>query len=126
MGNNVGTEPLECRQANLAWALRPQHILSCLGYGDVDNVNCRYKLYFEYCDHGNMKTMIEVQKNGRRRRDKKTKPNLKWPEPFLWYLFRSLADACLAMEGVYPVPAQTSGMLHGYVSSSTNVCHDPC
>ncbi|KAG2168301.1 hypothetical protein JADG_008040 [Aureobasidium aubasidani] len=32
-----------------------------------------------------------------------------WPEPFIWYMFRSLARACLAMEKTY----NGTGMVHG-------------
>lgn len=108
----VGGEPLECRQANEVWSARAvadqQHIQACLGWGDVVPTTTpqvvpqtyRYKVYNEYCAHKNLNKVMKNQ-------PKKKKPGAvkkgrrQFPEPFLWYMFESLAKACVGMDAAY-------------------------
>ncbi|KAI4728445.1 hypothetical protein E4T49_03837 [Aureobasidium sp. EXF-10728] len=109
--HNVGNgEPMECHLANLVQSglgiADQQHVLSCLGWGDIEPNNWRYKLYFEYCQHSNLDGLMKIQprrkKPGAARRGRK-----QFAEPFLWYLFESLAKACDAMDNTYP-----EGLVH--------------
>ncbi|KAG9947017.1 hypothetical protein KCU85_g6171, partial [Aureobasidium melanogenum] len=110
VNNQVGGEPLECRQANLVWAAIPnpavqQHIQSCLGWGDVvapDVVpqTYQYKLYHEYCSQSSMNRVMKNQPR-KKRPCAKRKSRKQLPEPFLWYMFESLAKACVAMDTTY-------------------------
>jgi hypothetical protein len=117
----IGGEPLECHQANVVWLATTQadrqHIQECLGWGAVvspTNVHqtYKYRLYHEYCAHGNlhrvMKTQPKRKKSGAKKKGKKS-----FPEPFLWYMFESLAKACVGMEAAYTLPDGTSdGVVH--------------
>lgn len=111
---NVGGEPMECYQMNLVQAQMSQrdrqHIVDCLGWGGIDSRLWRYKLYMEYCVYGDL-TMIMRQQKNQRHTGRSRKFKRAWPEPFIWYMFRSLARACLAMEKTY----NGTGMVHGYV-----------
>ena len=110
-GRHVGGEPLECQQANAVWLATAQadrqHIQDCLGWGDVvppltpqDQQKYRYKLYHEYCAHKNldkvMKNQPKKKKKGAAKKGKK-----QFPEPFLWYMFESLAKACVGMNAAH-------------------------
>ncbi|THX91324.1 hypothetical protein D6D08_03224 [Aureobasidium pullulans] len=109
---NVGGEPMECYQMNLVQAQMSQrdrqHIVDCLGWGGIDSRLWRYKLYMEYCVYGDL-TMIMRQQKNQRHTGRSRKFKRAWPEPFIWYIFRSLARACLAMEKTY----NGTGMVHG-------------
>ncbi|THZ12683.1 hypothetical protein D6C91_08330 [Aureobasidium pullulans] len=109
---NVGGEPMECYQMNLVQAQMSQrdrqHIVDCLGWGGIDSRLWRYKLYMEYCVYGDL-TMIMRQQKNQRHTGRSRKFKRAWPEPFIWYMFRSLARACLAMEKTY----NGTGMVHG-------------
>ncbi|KEQ77673.1 hypothetical protein M436DRAFT_37105 [Aureobasidium namibiae CBS 147.97] len=107
--DTVGGEPLECRQANVVWSVTTpadrKHIQACLGWGDVVPPhyvaqNYRYKIYNEYCAHKNlhkiMKNQPKRKKKGAVRRGRR-----QFPEPFLWYMFESLAKACIGMNRAY-------------------------
>ncbi|KAG9560183.1 hypothetical protein KCU71_g9138, partial [Aureobasidium melanogenum] len=117
VNNQVGGQPLECHQANIVWAAIPnpadqQHIQSCLGWGDVVPPHVapqtyQYKLYHEYCSQSSLNRVMKKQprkkKAGAVRKGRK-----QFPEPFLWYMFESLAKACVAMETVY----NNNGLVH--------------
>ena len=108
VNNIVGSEPLECHQANVVWVATPvadrQHIEACLGWGGVKPTHTpqtyRYKLYHEYCAHKNLHRVMKNQPRKKRpgavRRGRR-----QFPEPFLWYMFESLAKACVGMDGAY-------------------------
>jgi hypothetical protein len=109
VNRTVGGEPLECHQANVVWLATTQadrqHIQECLGWGAVvspTNVHqtYKYRLYHEYCAHKNLDKVMKIlprrRKAGAARRGKK-----RFPEPFLWYMFESLAKACVGMEAAY-------------------------
>ncbi|KAI5274533.1 hypothetical protein E4T47_02455 [Aureobasidium subglaciale] len=117
----VGQEPMECHQSNLVWAnMAPadrKYILSCLGWGGVDPQTRRYKLYYEYCDHGNLNNLMKIQKPKRKKVGKSKKGRKQFPEPFLWYMFESLAKACVAMEATY-----TQGLMHGDLHPGNRKC----
>ncbi|KAG9684367.1 hypothetical protein KCU95_g13032, partial [Aureobasidium melanogenum] len=117
VNNQVGGQPLECHQANLVWAAIPnpavqQHIQSCLGWGDVVPPHVvpqtyQYKLYHEYCSQSSLNRVMKNQprkkKTGAKRKGRK-----QFSEPFLWYMFESLAKACVAMDTVY----NNTGLVH--------------
>lgn len=120
VNNQVGGVPLECHHANLVWAAMHvpadrQHIQSCLGYGDVVPPHVvpqtyQYKLYHEYCSQSSLNRVMKNQprkkKKGATRKGRK-----QFPEPFLWYMFESLAKACDAMNRTYNM----TGLVHQYV-----------
>ncbi|KAK6007135.1 hypothetical protein QM012_006143 [Aureobasidium pullulans] len=130
VNNQVGGEPLECRQANLVWAAMPnatvqQHIQPCLGWGDVVPPHVvaqtyQYKLYHEYCSHSSlnrvMKNQPKKKKKGAIRKGRK-----QFPEPFLWYMFESLAKACVAMDRVY----NGTGLVHQDIHPGNVFFGDP-
>ncbi|KAH0368560.1 hypothetical protein KCU65_g3906, partial [Aureobasidium melanogenum] len=109
VNNQVGGQPLECRQANLVWAAIPavqQHIQSCLGWGDVVPPNVvpqtyQYKLYHEYCSQSSMNRVMKNQTRKKKKPGAKRRIRRQLPEPFLWYMFESLAKACVAMDNAY-------------------------
>jgi hypothetical protein len=114
----VGGEPLECHQANVIWvaatAANQQHIQACLGWGDVvltttpqAQQTYRYKLYHEYCAHKNLDKVIKNQPK-RKKKWAARKGRKQFPEPFLWYMFESLAKACVGMDAAY----NNSGVVH--------------
>lgn len=123
VNRQVGGQPLECYQANAVWeATAPadrQHIQECLGWGDIRppttipaHRTYRYKLYHEYCAHKNpdkvMKILPRMRKAGTAKKGKR-----QFPEPFLWYMFESLAKACVGMDAAYDHPNGTSdGVVH--------------
>lgn len=120
VNQQVGGVPLECHNANLVWAAMHapadrQHIQSCLGYGDVVPPHVapqtyQYKLYHEYCPQSSLNRVMKNQprkkKKGANRKGRK-----QFPEPFLWYMFESLAKACDAMNRTYSM----TGLVHQYV-----------
>lgn len=109
---NVGGEPLECRQANEVWsattAASQQHIHACLGWGGVVPTTTpqvipqtyQYKLYHEYCAHKNLNKIMKNQPK-RKRPGTVRRGRRQFPEPFLWYMFESLAKACVGMDVAY-------------------------
>jgi serine/threonine protein kinase len=119
----VGGKPLEYHQANVIWAATPpahqQHIQGCLGWGGVVPTTVpiaqqtfRFKLYNEYCAHGNLHRLMKTQPK-RKKWGAKKKGKKSFPEPFLWYMFESLAKACAGMEAAYTHPNGTSdGVVH--------------
>ncbi|KAI5274531.1 hypothetical protein E4T47_02453 [Aureobasidium subglaciale] len=105
----VGGEPRECAMANAVWGTLSEshrkHVLECLGWGDCrGEPRWRYRLYFEYCDHGDLTTIVEAQRRDAVAPGKKRKANddgdgdVLLPEPFIWYLLGSLAKATVGLE----------------------------
>ncbi|KAI5246857.1 hypothetical protein E4T43_02469 [Aureobasidium subglaciale] len=109
----VGGQPMECLQMELVRrelaAEDEQYILKCFGWGGVDTRLCRYKLYLEYCDYGDITCIMDEQKH-QKKPGKTSTYQTPWPEPFLWYLFRALAKICVAMDKTYG----SEGMVHGW------------
>lgn len=112
----VGGEPLECHQANVVWlATAPanqQHIQDCLGWGAVlptvaPQQTYRYKLYHEYCAHANLSKVMKNQPK-RKKKGAARKGKRQFSEPFLWYMFESLAKACVGMDAAYA----SNGVVH--------------
>lgn len=102
----VGGEPRECTMANAVWSALPEadrrYVLECLGWGDCKGEpRWRYRLYFEYSAHGDLSTIIQGQKGDSMCAGQKRKADdddVLLPEPFIWYLFESLAKVVKAME----------------------------
>lgn len=122
VGGHVGGEPLECHYANQVWAAMPaadrQHIQSCLGWGDVVPPHApaaqqtyQYKLYHEYCSQSSLNRVMKTTQPRRKKKGATKKGRKQLPEPFLWYMFESLAKACDAMNRSYP----GVGLVHQYV-----------
>ncbi|KAI4849754.1 hypothetical protein E4T44_03151 [Aureobasidium sp. EXF-8845] len=121
----VGGEPLECHQANVVWeATAPadrQHIQACLGWGNIQPPNTapaqstyRYKLYHEYCAHKNLDKVMKILPR-RKKAGAAKKGKRQFSEPFLWYMFESLAKACVGMDAAYTRPNGTSdGVVHQF------------
>ncbi|KAI4748114.1 hypothetical protein E4T50_01578 [Aureobasidium sp. EXF-12298] len=113
----VGGEPRECALANAVWAALPdahkKHVLECLGWCDCKGEpRWRYRLYFEYSAHGDLSTIIQGQKGDLVRTGQKRKADddeVLLPEPFIWYLFESLAEVICAMT----LAGDGQGMIHG-------------
>jgi hypothetical protein len=113
---SVGGEPLECHQANVVWSAtapaNQQHIQDCLGWGAVlpttaPQQTYRYKLYHEYCAHANLSKVMKNQPK-RKKKGAARKGKRPFPEPFLWYMFESLAKACQGMDAAYA----SNGVVH--------------
>ncbi|THX02804.1 hypothetical protein D6D18_03919 [Aureobasidium pullulans] len=120
VGGGVGTEPRECVMANRVYdSLRvnspgdERHATQCLGWGHLRNGGPRlwgYKLYFNYCEHGDLSSLIYSQAEGhrrdRRQRSRIDRPRIIYttppspvifPEGFLWHMFESLAKVLVQM-----------------------------
>jgi hypothetical protein len=123
VNGQVGGQPLECHQANVVWAATApadqQHIQACLGWGDIRPHNgavaqrtYRYKLYHEYCAHKNLDKVMKILPR-RKKAGAAKKGKRQFPEPFLWYMFESLAEACVGMDAAYMHPSGNSdGVVH--------------
>jgi hypothetical protein len=122
VNRQVGGQPLECHQANVVWAATAptaqQHIHECLGWGDVQPPNTvpaqqtyRYKLYHEYCAHKNLDKVMKILPR-RRKAGAAKKGKRQFPEPFLWYMFESLAMACEGMDAAYVNHGNSDGVVH--------------
>jgi hypothetical protein len=113
----VGGEPRECAMANAVWSALPaadkKYVLECLGWGNCRGTpRWRYRLYFEYSAHGDLSTIIREQKGDSVRAGQKRKADDDadlLPEPFIWYLFESLAKAVWAMDKA----GDRQGVIHG-------------
>lgn len=137
VGGGVGTEPRECVMANKVYdSLRvnspgdERHATQCLGWGHLRNGGPRlwgYKLYFDYCEHGDLSSLIYSQAIGhrrdRRQRSRIDRPRIIYttppspvifPEGFLWHMSESLAKVLVQM--------RATETLHGDMQAANGRC----
>lgn len=123
VSGEIGGTPMEYDNSIRLWTRLTElagrnrnHMVEPLGYGTPDMNRFTYRLYLEYCRFGTLSDIVKDQAKHRRLLLDLDLPSFV-PEPFIWHMLHSMAEALDAMDDI--------GMVHGDLQAGNILFGEP-